>query len=32
MFESKCGATEKIEHVWNQLDGSSYGSAGRFYK
>ena len=32
MFESKCGGTEKIEHVWNQLDGSSYGSASRFYK
>ncbi|MGI6494605.1 MAG: DUF7689 domain-containing protein [Kiritimatiellia bacterium] len=32
MFESKCGSWEKIEHVWDQLNGSSYGSAGRFYK
>ena len=32
LFESKCGRDVKIEHVWNQLDGSLYGSAGRFYK
>lgn len=32
MFESKCGQAERIEHVWNHLNGSSYGSPSRFYK
>ncbi|MCX8109439.1 MAG: HYR domain-containing protein, partial [Verrucomicrobiae bacterium] len=32
MFESKCGAGERIEHVWDQLNGSAYGSPARFYK
>ena len=32
MFESKGGGGIQLEHVWNQLDGGTYGSAGRFYK
>jgi len=32
MYESKCGAVDRIEHVWNQLNGSIYGSPGRFYE
>jgi hypothetical protein len=32
MYESKCGATNRLEHVWNQLNGSVYGSPGRFYE
>ncbi len=32
MFESKCGNWGRIEHVWDQLNDSGYGSPGRFYK
>ena len=32
MFESKCGNSEKIEHVWDQLNGSSYGSNRLYYE
>ena len=32
MYDSKCGQGEKIEHVWNQLNGSLYGNPVRFYK
>ena len=32
MYESKCGAIDRIEHVWDQLNGSSYGSPERFYE
>jgi hypothetical protein len=34
MFESKCGQDERIEHVWDQLDGPypAYGTLHRFYK
>ena len=32
MFESKCGGWERIEHIWDQLNGSSYGTPTRFYK
>jgi hypothetical protein len=32
MFESKIGNSEKIEHVWNQLNGSAYGEPVLFYK
>jgi PKD repeat protein len=32
MYESKLGADELIEHVWNQLNGSAYGSPVRYYK
>jgi len=32
MFESKCGPQERIEHVWNQLNGTTYGAPVRFYK
>lgn len=32
MFESKCGPWVRIEHVWDQVEGESYGSAVRFYK
>ncbi len=34
MFESKCGNAERIEHDYDQLDGSSvgYGSRSRYYK
>jgi hypothetical protein len=31
IFESKLGGLERIEHVWNQLDGF-YGSNHRFYR
>ena len=34
MFESKCGQAARIEHVYDQLDGSTvgYGSRSRYYK
>ncbi len=32
MYESKCGGLDRIEHVWNQLNGSIYGSPARFYE
>ena len=32
MYESKCGGLAKIEHVWNQLNGSGYGAPVRYYK
>jgi hypothetical protein len=32
MYESKCGNAECIEHVYDQLDGSSYGTRTRYYK
>ncbi len=39
MFESKIGGWEKIEHVWDQLDGTlappngpGYGARDRYYK
>jgi hypothetical protein len=32
MYESKIGGLEKIEHVWNQLNGPLYGSPTIFYK
>jgi len=34
MFESKCGDGPRIEHVYNQLDGSTigYGTRCRYYK
>jgi len=32
MYDSKCGQGEKIEHVWNQLNGSFFGNPVRFYK
>lgn len=32
MYGSKCGPWEKIEHVWDQLNDSSYGEPSRFYK
>jgi hypothetical protein len=32
MFESKCGQAERIEHVHDQLNGTTYGSPIKFYK
>lgn len=32
MFESKCGQWVRIEHVWDQLNGDTYGTPIRFYK
>ena len=32
MFESKCGQWERIEHLFDQLDGGDYGSVFRKYK
>ena len=32
MFESKCGAQERIEHLRDQLNGDSYGFPVRYYK
>ena len=32
IFESKCGDWEHIEHVWDQLNDSVYGTPVRFYK
>ena len=32
MFESKCGALERIEHLRDQLNGDSYGFPVRYYK
>lgn len=32
MFESKCGLSERIEHLRDQLNGSTYGTPVRFYK
>ena len=32
MFESKCGPWERIEHVWDQVNGSTYSTPTRFYK
>jgi hypothetical protein len=32
MYKSKCGDWEVIEHVWDQLNGSTYGNTDRFYK
>jgi hypothetical protein len=32
MYESKCGDAERIEHLYDQLDGSTYGSRVRYYK
>ena len=38
MYESKLGYTERIEHVWDQLNGEAYpdpneyGKPDRFYK
>ena len=32
MFESKCGALERIEHLRDQLNGDLYGFPVRYYK
>jgi hypothetical protein len=32
MYESKMGNYVKIEHVWNQVNGTTYGSPTKFYK
>ena len=32
VFESKCGAAHRVEHVWDQLNGTTYGTPVRFYK
>ena len=32
VFESKCGSLFRIEHIWNQLNGSTYGEPVKFYK
>ena len=32
MFESKCGALERIEHLRDQLNRDSYGFPVRYYK
>ena len=32
MYKSKLGQWERIEHVWNQLNDSTYGDPERFYK
>ena len=32
MYESKCGQNVKMEHVWDQLNGSTYETPIRFYK
>jgi len=32
IYGSKCGGWERIEHVWDQLNGSNYGDPDRFYK
>jgi len=32
MYGSKCGQWERIEHVWDQLNGSTYGNPIRYYK
>jgi hypothetical protein len=32
IYESKCGEWYKIEHVWDQLNGSSYGIPSRYYR
>jgi len=32
MYESKLGQWERIEHVWDQLNDSRYGTPIRFYK
>jgi hypothetical protein len=32
MFESKCGEADRIEHVWEQLNGGAYGDPVRLYK
>jgi hypothetical protein len=32
MYESKCGGLERIEHVWTQLNCSTYGAPIKFYK
>jgi len=32
MFESKCGAWERIEHLWDAVTGTTYGTPVRFYK
>ncbi|MBA7624211.1 hypothetical protein ES703_31618 [subsurface metagenome] len=32
MYESKCGTWEKIDHVWDQLNGDTYGTPTRYYK
>ena len=32
VFESKLGSSVKIEHIHDQLNGSTYGSPNRFYK
>jgi len=32
MYESKCGGAEAIEHVHDQLNGTTYGSPVRYYK
>ena len=32
MYESKLGQYERIEHVWDQVSGTEYGTASMFYK
>ena len=32
VFESKCGLSERIEHVHDQLDDGPYGAEKRYYK
>ena len=32
VFESKCGGSHRVEHVWDQLNGDTYGTPVRFYK
>lgn len=32
VYESKCGESVRIEHLWDQLNGSPYGSPTKYYK
>lgn len=32
MFESKIGTSARIEHVWDQLNGTTYGTPKRYYQ
>jgi len=32
MFESKCGEGLRIEHVWSQMNGTTYGAPVKCYK
>ena len=32
VFESKCGEGHRVEHLWDQLNGTTYGTPVRFYK